>query len=119
MGIESGARRMSITAAAVMLLLSASAASAKVAVGTYECWAFNTARMDLNFEVTGDDSYIASDGSKGSFQLNAETGAIQFTGYLGEAMPDGFTTIYHEPQGKPTVSFRGRSGAEASFCEKT
>jgi hypothetical protein len=33
------------------------------------------------------------------------------------SLPDGFTTKYYEPKGRPTVSFRGRDGGEASFCE--
>lgn len=94
------------------------AVPSEVRTGNYECWAFSSARMDLNFEVTGPGRYIAAaDGSEGTFSLDAGTGQIRFTGYLGDAMPDGFTAIYHEPRGTPTVSFRGRSGAEASFCE--
>lgn len=100
-----------------MLLLSSLDAKMQVASGAYECWAFNTARMDLNFEVTGPGEYVASDGSTGTFELDAATQAIRFTGYLAEVMPDGFTSIYHEPKGIPTVSFRGRGGAEVSFCE--
>lgn len=94
-------------------------AATQVAIGSYECWAFNSARMDLNFEVTAPGRYTAAaDGSEGSFSFDAANGQIRFTGYLGEAMPDGFTSIYYEPNGRPTVSFRGRSGSEASFCEK-
>lgn len=94
-------------------------AATTVAIGSYECWAFNSARMDLNFEVTAPGRYTAAaDGSEGSFSFDAGSGQIRFTGYLGEAMPDGFTAVYHEPNGRPTVSFRGRSGSEASFCEK-
>lgn len=94
------------------------AAATEVARGTYECWAFNSARMDLNFEVTAPGSYRASDGSMGKFSYDPATRTIRFSGYLGEAMPDGFTSIYYEPNGRPTVSFRGRSGSEASFCER-
>lgn len=94
-------------------------AATEVATGSYECWAFNSARMDLNFEVTGPGRYTAAaDGSEGSFSFDQASGQIRFAGYLGEAMPDGFTSIYYEPNGRPTVSFRGRSGSEASFCEK-
>ncbi len=94
-------------------------AATEVATGSYECWAFNSARMDLNFEITAPGRYTAAaDGSEGSFSFDAGSGQIRFTGYLGEAMPDGFTAVYHEPHGRPTVSFRGRSGSEASFCEK-
>jgi hypothetical protein len=96
----------------------ANGAASAVAAGSYECWAFNTSRMNLNFQVTGPGAYRASDGSSGRFTFDAASKRIQFTGYLAEAMPDGFTAIYHEPKGMPTVSFRGRGGAEASFCER-
>lgn len=93
-------------------------AASAVALGTYECWAFNSPRMNLNFEVTGPGRYKATDGSAGTFTFEPGSKAIRFTGYLAEAMPTGFTSIYYEPNGHPTVSFRGRGGAEASFCEK-
>lgn len=90
-----------------------------VASGRYECWAFNTARMDLNFTVTGPGRYEAADGSTGTFAFDSASGIVAFEGYLGDVMPEGFTTVYHEPGGKPTVSFRSARGAEASFCEHT
>lgn len=93
-------------------------AASSVALGAYECWAFNTSRMNLNFQVTGPGSYRASDGSSGRFTFDPASKRITFTGYLAESMPDGFTSIYHEPKGIPTVSFRGRGGDEVSFCEK-
>ncbi len=85
--------------------------------GKYECWAFNTPRLLLNFAVTGPGRYIASDGSAGSFFHDGASGAVRFTGYLAEVVPEHWQVIYHEPNGKPTVSFRNR-GSEASFCEK-
>lgn len=88
-----------------------------VALGAYECWAWGSPRLLLNFKVTGAGHYTASDGSPGTFTFDPGSKAIRFTGYLADAMPSGFTSIYHEPHGKPTVSFRGRSGSEASFCE--
>lgn len=118
MGSESFTRRRIVLVGAGLMLLATSAASAQVGIGAYECWAFSSPRMDLNFEITDDHSYVASDGSVGTFKFDPETQAISFTGYLSEVMPEGFTTIYHEPNGRPTVSFRGRSGAEASFCER-
>jgi hypothetical protein len=33
-------------------------------------------------------------------------------------MPAGFFAIYHEPQGRPTVSFRSERNSEAAFCQK-
>lgn len=91
----------------------------RVAAGSYECWAFSSARMDLNFEITAPGRYTeAADGSSGGYSHDPDSGSIRFDGYLGEAMPEGFTAVYHENNGRPTVSFRGRSGAEASFCER-
>jgi hypothetical protein len=92
-------------------------AAKEVAKGSYECWGNGQARMLLNFTVTGKDSYKASDGSSGKFGYDAGSKQIKFTGYLKGSLPDGFTTIYYEPKGRPTVSFRSARGAEASFCE--
>lgn len=89
-----------------------------MALGSYECWAWGRPRLLLNFKVTGAGRYTASDGSPGTFTFDPGSKAIRFTGYLGNVMPTGFTSIYHEPHGKPTVSFRGSGGSEASFCEK-
>jgi hypothetical protein len=96
----------------------ASGAAGAVAPGSYECWAFNSPRLTLNFTVTGPGTYRASDGSNGSFTFDAGSGRVTFTGYLAEALPAGFSAVYHEPKRRPTVSFRGRSGSEASFCER-
>ncbi len=96
---------------------AAASAPGSVALGQYECWNFSSARMDLNFEVTAPGRYTASDGSRRSFTYDAASGEIRFEGYLGEAMPEGFKAIYHVSNGVPKVSFRGRSGSEASFCE--
>ena len=93
-------------------------ASGAVALGKYECWAYSRPRLLLNFQVTGPGRYTASDGSASTFTFDPGSKAIRFSGYLGNVMPEGFTSIYHEPHGKPTVSFRGRGGAEASFCER-
>lgn len=73
--------------------------------------------MLLNFTVTSPGHYKAADGTTGTFSYNPTTTAIAFTGYEGNVMPPGFTSIYHVPQGRPTVSFRGTGGAEASFCQ--
>ena len=93
-------------------------AARSVALGKYECWSFSSARMLLNFQVTGPGKYTASDGSKSSFSYNAGSGMIEFKGYLADSMPKGYTTKYHETRGLPTVSFRSARGAEVSFCEK-
>lgn len=89
-----------------------------VQVGRYECWAFSSARMELNFSITGPRTYKASDGSAGTFTFHPASGRISFTGFLGQAMPEGFSALYHEPHSTPTVSFRSARGAEASFCER-
>ncbi len=75
--------------------------------------------MLLNFTVTGPSRYTASDGTAGTFTFDPASKAIRFTGFLANSMPEGFTTIYYEPHGTPTVSFRGPGGSEASFCERT
>lgn len=89
-----------------------------VALGSYECWANGSARMLLNFTITGPGRYTASDGSKGTFTFDPGSKAINFTGYERDVLPSGVHTIYHEPQGKPAVSFRNGSNSEISFCEK-
>jgi len=91
---------------------------AVVATGSYECWAHGQARMLLNFKVTGKSTYTG-ESDKGSFTYDSASGKVTFKGgHLDGVMPKGFTTVYHEKNGKPTVSFRGTSGSEASFCER-
>lgn len=92
---------------------------AAVAAGDYECWAFNTARMDLNFSITGEGRYRDAEGKSGRYTYDAASGRIAFQGgLLQSAMPEGFYSIYSEPKGFPTVSFRSARGTEASFCER-
>ncbi|MGE0715697.1 MAG: hypothetical protein AB7P02_09650 [Alphaproteobacteria bacterium] len=112
--------RTAIAAAACILAANAAATAAvkAVATGSYECWANGQARMLMNFTVTGAGAYRASDGSNGRFTLSPATGAVAFTGYMKDVMPDGFVAVYHEKNGKPTVSFRSPRGSEAAFCEK-
>lgn len=93
-------------------------AGGAMAQGDYECWANGSANLLLNFTVTGNGRYRASDGSSGGFDYDAATGAITFTGYLREVMLDGWTTNYHEMGGIPTVSFVSDRGSEAAFCQK-
>ena len=88
-----------------------------VRTGAYECWAFNRPRLLLNFTVTGSGKYTASDGSKSTFNYDAATGQVSFNGYLKDSMPAGYTTVYHEPKGMATVSFRSARAVEVSFCE--
>ena len=90
-----------------------------VAAGSYECWANGQARMLLNFTIGGGGKYTDSDGKVGSFGFDAKTARIVFKGGLLDGfMPQAFFAIYHEPQGRPTVSFRNSGGSEATFCEK-
>jgi len=115
-------KRLIITAAALLCTFnhakSQGAHPGKVAMGSYECWANGQARMLLNFKIKSPTQYTGSDDKPGNYTYNAASGAIAFKGgALDGVMPEGFTSIYHEPKGHPTVSFRGKSGAEASFCE--
>lgn len=109
-------RHVILLAAAAALL--SSPAAAQVPKGSYECWAFSQPRMLLNFKVTAPGKYRASDNSMGTFKVDPATKAVTFTGYLKDVLPDGFKAVYKEPSGKPTVSFIGKSGSEASFCER-
>jgi hypothetical protein len=100
-------------------LPAAAAAPAKVVAGAYACWAHGAARMLLNFKVTGDKRYTNEDGDeKGEFVYDPSSGLISFKGgHLDGAMPDGFTAVYQDRKGRHVLSFRGRSGGEAAFCE--
>lgn len=87
--------------------------------GSYECWANGQARMMLNFTVRGGGAYVGSDGTSGTVAMDPQTGRLSFHGgSLDGAFPAGFYAIYHEPKGRPTVSFRSPREAEAAFCEK-
>ena len=113
--------KAAIAAGALSLACAAHAQSpAAVAQGSYECWGNGSPRLLLNLKVTGKDRYTDPEGKqKGTFAYNPANGAITFKGgHLDGVMPTGFTSIYHEPKGKPTVSFRSGRGAEASFCER-
>lgn len=119
------ANRIPLPAVLAVALLTGSAvpvsaAPAKVAGGTYECWANGAARMLLNFKVTGDGRYSNEDGNeKGRFAYDVGSGQVTFMGgHLDGAMPDGYKAIYHEDHRRPTVSFRSARGSEAAFCER-
>ena len=91
----------------------------KVATGSYECWANGAARLLMNFTIKDGTRYTDSEGKPGTYSYDASSGKIAFKGgMLDGVMPAGFTSIYHEPKGKPTVSYRSGRGAEAAFCEK-
>lgn len=87
--------------------------------GSYECWNFNQARAGLNFAVRSGGRYTDSEGTAGTFSLNAGNQQVLFKGGLLSVLAgDGFQAIYHEPKGTPTLSIRSvKSGAEVSFCE--
>jgi hypothetical protein len=94
------------------------AASGNVKTGSYECWSNGEARMLLNFKITGAGQYTGSDGKAGTFSVDSNTGRVKFKGgALDGVMPAGFYAVYHVPQGRPTVSFYGTSGSEASYCQ--
>ena len=118
------ARRRPIACCLLFLAPSLSALAqgappAAVATGSYECWGNGSPRMLLNLQVTGSGSYRSPEGQKGAFSYDTRTGAVAFKGgHLDGVMPAGFVTIYHEPKGRPTFSFRSGRGAEASFCER-
>ena len=117
--MKSSARKLVVGMGAVVMFSNVWAQSpASVAQGSYECWGNGSARMLLNFKVSGKDRYTDPEGKeRGSFAYNQSTGAITFKGgHLDGVMPIGFTSIYHEPKTRPTVSFRSARGAEASFC---
>ncbi len=115
-------RMISLAAIAGVFVATAACSGEAVAGGpvngSYECWGNGSPRMLMNFTVTAPGHYRASDDSTGTFTFDAASKKVVFTGYMKEVMPDGFVAIYHTPQGKPTVSFRGPSGAEAEYCEK-
>jgi hypothetical protein len=97
----------------------ATGAGGKVATGSYECWANGTPRMLLNFTIRSATQYTGSDGKPGSYGFDAGNGRISFHGgALDGILPNGFYSIYYEPQGRPTVSFRNASGSEVSFCQR-
>jgi len=112
------AAAMLVPAVAAAQAAGAAKVPAAVAAGSYGCWAHGSARMLLNFKVTGANTYSGSKGN-GSFNYDKASGKIGFKGgHLDGVLPDGFVTVYHEPHGKPTVSFRNARGGEVSFCER-
>lgn len=95
------------------------ARSLGLAQGAYECWAFSSARAGLNFTILPGGQYLDADGKRGSFTVDAAMRMVFRGGALDGALPAGVTAVYHEPQGRPTVSFRGRDNGEISFCQRS
>ncbi len=106
--------------AAFFLLTPASAqAPAKVSNGTYECWSNGRPRLLLNFKIKSASQYTGSDDAAGTYTYTPGTTRITFKGgALDGVNPKGMYTMYHEPKGHPTVSFRNSEGYEVSYCEK-
>jgi len=87
--------------------------------GVYQCWSSGRANLMLNFSITGVRQYQGANGRAGTFSFDPASQRITFSGgSLDGVMPAGFYSIYHAPQGRPTVSFRNSSGNEAAFCQK-
>lgn len=87
--------------------------------GVYQCWSSGRANLMLNFSVTGSNHYAGANGKAGVFQFDPGSEQIAFKGgSLDGVMPQGFYSIYHAPQGRPTVSFRNSHGNEVAFCQK-
>jgi hypothetical protein len=94
-------------------------AGGSVPQGVYECWSSGRANFMLNFSITGTHQYAGANGGSGTFSFDAGSQRITFKGgSLDGVMPQGFYSIYHSPQGRPTVSFRNSSGNEVAFCQK-
>ena len=73
-------------------------------------------RLLLNFRIVSDSKYSDSDDKPGSFAYDGKTSRIVFKGGgLDGVMPAGVHTIYHEPKGQLTVSFRNREGTDILF----
>jgi hypothetical protein len=90
-----------------------------VAQGSYECWSGSSARMSMNFKITGPGKYTDSEGKPGAYRLDPSNGRITFQGAgLDGVLPANFYMIYYAPNNHPTVSFRNGGGTEVSFCEK-
>lgn len=79
--------------------------------GSYECWHFSSPRMGLNFTLQGGGRYLDTDKKAGTYTQSG--GKVAFKG----GALDGESGVYHEPGGKPTVSFRNNQGREIAFCE--
>jgi hypothetical protein len=93
-------------------------AAGGAAVGAYECWANGQPRLLMNFQIRSATAYIGADGKPGTYSVDP-TGKIAFRGgALDGIMPAGFSSRYYSPQGRPTVSYRGPGGGEATFCER-
>lgn len=113
-------RNVALPLAALFLLAAANAqAPAKVAPGVYECLANGRPRLLLNFSIKNSTQYIGSDNTGGTYAYAPATGRISFNGgALDGVLPKGHYTVYHEPKGFPTVSFRNAEGYENAYCEK-
>jgi hypothetical protein len=89
-----------------------------VAQGSYECWSGRYASMGQNFSIAAGGRYTDTAGNPGTFTFDPGTQRVVFRGGALDSSTKDYTTIYYEPQGRPTVSFRNRSGNEVVFCQK-
>ena len=97
---------------------SASSTGAGIPVGQYECWAFSSARMMLNFKITSGSSYTGSDGNSGRYSYDSGSDRLTFNnGFLAGAVPAKYHWVYHVPGGRPTASLRNAGNTEVSFCQ--
>lgn len=86
--------------------------------GSYECWAYNRARLMLNFTVKAGGKYLDSEGKPGSFSVDPTNSRVTFHGgLLDGGIPAKMSAMYYEPKGKPTLSIRNAEGSEVTFCE--
>jgi hypothetical protein len=88
-----------------------SAHAQPIAIGSYECWYFTRAQPGLNFRIDSATSYTDVEGKRGTIALGPGN-KLTFTG----GAHDGSNAVY-KPLKTPQVSFIGKSGAEAAFCE--
>jgi hypothetical protein len=86
-----------------------------IPLGSYECWGWNSARMDLNFILDGGGRYTDSDGALGSYAFDAGSGQVSFSG----GALDGQLATFEMAGRIPTVRFPTRDGTQRTgdFCE--
>ena len=101
-----------IAALAIASGLPAAAAAQNVSAGSYECWFFSRARLDLNFRIVDGKTFTDSEGKQGTYSV--ADGVITFQG----GALDGEKAHYLIEKGRPKASFRNGQGREISFCEK-
>lgn len=84
-------------------------------VGDYECWAFSSARMLQNFSILDGRRYRDSEGQTYGYRLDGGSQLVFEGGVLSDL--GAYHVVYHNPQGRPTASFRNAQNTEVSFCQ--